>query len=68
LQNTLAREGVKVLAVHPGWLRSYMAGTLNGEATEDPLESARGILKLITEKRDPGGHLYYWYDGREMRF
>jgi NAD(P)-dependent dehydrogenase (short-subunit alcohol dehydrogenase family) len=68
LQNTLAREGVKVLAVHPGWLRSYMGGKINEEATEDPGDSARGILRLIDEKRDPQGHLYYWWDGREMRF
>jgi NAD(P)-dependent dehydrogenase (short-subunit alcohol dehydrogenase family) len=68
LQNSLAAQGVKVLAVDPGWLRSYITGRLNLEATVEPADSARGILNLIKTRRDPGGHQYFYYDGREMRY
>jgi NAD(P)-dependent dehydrogenase (short-subunit alcohol dehydrogenase family) len=68
LQNSLAKYGVKVLAVDPGYLRSYITGRLNLEATVDPADSARGILNLVKTRRDPGGHSYFYFDGREMQY
>jgi NAD(P)-dependent dehydrogenase (short-subunit alcohol dehydrogenase family) len=68
IQNCLARDGVKVLAIHPGWLRSYITGKLNMEATVEPADAAAGIFRLIREQRDPAGHMYYKYDGKEMHY
>jgi NAD(P)-dependent dehydrogenase (short-subunit alcohol dehydrogenase family) len=68
LQNSLIPYGVKVLAVDPGWLRSYITGRLNLEATVEPADSARGILNLIASQRDPKGPMYFYYSGREMQY
>jgi NAD(P)-dependent dehydrogenase (short-subunit alcohol dehydrogenase family) len=68
LQNSLVDQGVKVLAVDPGWLRSYMSGKLNEKATVEPADSARGILNLIKTQRDPKGHMYFYWAGREMHY
>jgi NAD(P)-dependent dehydrogenase (short-subunit alcohol dehydrogenase family) len=68
LQNSLVKYGVKVLAVDPGYLRSYITGRLNLEATVEPADSARGILNLVKTQRDPGGHMYFYYNGREMQY
>jgi NAD(P)-dependent dehydrogenase (short-subunit alcohol dehydrogenase family) len=68
LQNSLVTYGVKVLAVDPGWLRSYITGKLNLEATVEPADSARGIMNLIASQRDPKGHMYFYYSGREMQY
>jgi NAD(P)-dependent dehydrogenase (short-subunit alcohol dehydrogenase family) len=68
LQNSLIKYGVKVLAVDPGYLRSYITGRLNLEATVEPADSARGILNLIKTQRDPRGPMYFHYSGREMQY
>jgi NAD(P)-dependent dehydrogenase (short-subunit alcohol dehydrogenase family) len=68
LQNSLVKYGVKVLAVDPGYLRSYITGRLNLEATVEPADSARGILNLVKTRRDPRGHSYFYFDGREMQY
>ncbi len=43
LQNYLREKGIKVLAVHPGWMRTRMGGE---DAKYYNLESARAILEL----------------------
>ncbi|MDR1972171.1 MAG: SDR family NAD(P)-dependent oxidoreductase [Treponema sp.] len=68
LQNSLVSYGVKVLAVDPGYLRSYITGRLNLEATVEPADSAGGILNLIKTQRDPRGHQYFYFDGRKMQY
>jgi NAD(P)-dependent dehydrogenase (short-subunit alcohol dehydrogenase family) len=68
LQNSLAEYGVKVLAVHPGWLRTYMSGSVNTEATVEADDSALALYTLIQEKRAIPGHMYYDYTGREMSY
>lgn len=48
--NGLEEKGVKVLAVHPGWLRTYMCGVLDDEADMEPDEAAEKIIKLAERK------------------
>jgi NAD(P)-dependent dehydrogenase (short-subunit alcohol dehydrogenase family) len=47
LQHSLMDKGVKVMCLHPGWLRSYMSGELNEKATVDPLDAAWQIAGLL---------------------
>lgn len=48
--NGLSDYGVKVLAIHPGWLRTYMCGEIDAEADMEPEEAAEKIMKLIDRK------------------
>ena len=66
LQLHLKEFGVKVLNIHPGYVRSYMLGKLNEEATVEPADSARGILRLIATEHDPDGLLYLDYKGNPL--
>ena len=66
LQNHLSEYGVKVLAIHPGYLRSYMLGQKNMEGDIEPEESAADIYKLIIEKKDLKQDMYYDYKGNKL--
>ena len=46
LQNYLQEEGIKVLAIHPGWFTSDMGGP---EAPISPAEAAAPIVQLILD-------------------
>lgn len=61
LQRYLRPEGIKVLLIHPGWVRTGMGGK---DAPVLPSESAEGIVKLAEKYRhtsDTG--MFYDYDG-----
>lgn len=64
LQNHMKEYGVKVLALHPGWVRSYMSGVLNTEAEVEADDSAAGLYKVIHENTDINGPMYIDYQGR----
>lgn len=63
LQNHVKEYGVKVLAVHPGWVKSYMSGKYNEEAEVEADDSAAGIYKLTMEKAQLEGPMYLDYQG-----
>ena len=68
LQNTLKAHGIKVLAIDPGHMRSYMRGVLNERGTVDPDDSAAGIYQLMLQERDPNAHMYFKYNGQKLRW
>lgn len=68
LQNHLKEYEIKVFAIHPGWLRSYMLGELNEEAEVEPMDSAKNIFDLIRDKHDLEGPIYLDYQGNEMEW
>ena len=54
----LRADGVTVIAVHPGWVRSDMGGPT---ATLDPAESAAGIVTLVARLSiDDTGSFVQW--------
>ncbi|MGD0724557.1 MAG: SDR family NAD(P)-dependent oxidoreductase [Spirochaetia bacterium] len=65
LQNYLREKGIKVLAVHPGWMRTRMGGE---DAKYDTLESARAILELAEREWRMDGPVFVDHTGAPMRW
>ena len=65
LQNRLKKDGVKVLAIHPGWVRTEMGGP---QATLSPEESATGVLAQILKTWPLDGPIYIDYQGKTMNW
>ena len=66
LQNRLKEYGVKVLAFYPGYVRSYMLGQLNTEATVEPIDSAEGIIEQSLKPQSLEGPIYLDYQGNPI--
>jgi len=65
LQNHLKETAVKVLAVHPGWMKTSMGGT---EAPREPEESARSILALTRRSWAMDDPIFVDSDGNPLRW
>ncbi len=63
LQNALQPRGFKVLAVHPGWMRTDMGGA---DAAIEAEEAAEGIFRLAEKNWSPDGPIYMDYRGQPL--
>jgi len=63
LQNYLGPQGFKVLAVHPGWMRTDMGGE---QAALHPDESAEGIFTLATKAWTADDPIYLDHQGNAL--
>jgi NAD(P)-dependent dehydrogenase (short-subunit alcohol dehydrogenase family) len=60
LQNYLRPRGFKVLAVHPGWMRTKMGGQ---QAPLPAVDAAEAIFKLALRKWNINDPMYVDYQG-----
>jgi NAD(P)-dependent dehydrogenase (short-subunit alcohol dehydrogenase family) len=65
LQNRFRGQGVKVLVLHPGWVRTDMGGA---EAPIPPAASAARLCALMLKKWRPGDPLFFDLEGRRMKW
>ena len=63
LQNALKEDGIKVLAIHPGWFSSDMGGA---EAPITPAEAAEPIVALLMGPPDLAGPVFVTSRGEAM--
>ncbi|RPI92423.1 MAG: SDR family NAD(P)-dependent oxidoreductase [Chloroflexi bacterium] len=66
LFNDLHPNGYTFRVYHPGWIRSYMSGEKNMEATLEPEEAAaKAIPTLLNQQQDEGRLVLVDYEGNE---
>ncbi|WP_078544603.1 SDR family NAD(P)-dependent oxidoreductase [Litchfieldia alkalitelluris] len=68
LQNHLKDFGIKVLALHPGYVKTYIMGDFNHEATIEAVESATGIVNEILKAPAIEEHMFIDYQGNKMNW
>lgn len=70
MHNNLMEFGVKLLVIHPGWMRSHIFGDIEKmkDAPLEPIESARAIVKLIHSKTEINDNIYMDYQGNPLRW
>ncbi|WP_185806809.1 SDR family oxidoreductase [Bacillus salinus] len=68
LQNKLKQFGVKVFAIHPGYVKSYMLGKFNTEATVEAQDSARGIVQQLLQPHLIDGPIFINYEGHLLNW
>jgi len=61
MQRYLKQDGIKLFAVHPGWMRTEMGGP---KAPLLPEESAEAVYRLVhDEEKRAGEDIFFDYDG-----
>jgi len=66
LYNDLYPNGYTFRVYHPGWIRSYMSGEKNMQATLEPEEAAsKAIPILLGQREDEGRLVLVDYEGKE---
>ena len=66
LSNDLSPSGYTFRVYHPGWIRSYMSGEKNMQATYEPEEAAGWAVPILLGQRENEGELVLLdYEGKE---
>ncbi|HYH03363.1 MAG TPA: SDR family oxidoreductase [Bacillota bacterium] len=65
MQNYLKPRGIKILAIHPGWMRTEMGGANADIASE---EAAEGIFKLTQKQWSLDEGIYFDYLGKPLNW
>ena len=63
LQPAAEFKNTTLLSIHPGWVRTDMGGN---DAPLDPAESAAGIISMMEQHSQQGGHHFVDYAGRRL--
>ncbi|MHA2243845.1 MAG: SDR family oxidoreductase [Candidatus Hodarchaeales archaeon] len=65
LHNRFKKDGVKILAVHPGWFSSDMGGS---EAPITPSEAANNVAKIILKDWKIDDHIFVDFEAKPMKW
>lgn len=70
IHNQFKKYNGQVMLVHPGWMQTYMRGTLDIDADITPEFSAKNIIKLIDNKEQYRGEkaVYIDYLGNKINW
>jgi NAD(P)-dependent dehydrogenase (short-subunit alcohol dehydrogenase family) len=68
IHNHLKDLGLKVLLLHPGWMRSHIFGDISRmkDAPLEPIESARAIVERIHSSTNHGEEIFIDYQGNNI--
>lgn len=68
IHNHLKEQGLKVLVLHPGWMRSHIFGDIDlmKSAPLEPVESGGAIVDLIHTKTMIDEEIYMDYQGNQL--
>lgn len=68
LYNHFHEQGLRVRAIHPGWMRSLLFGDLERmkDAPLEPEESAEMIIDLVLSDKDYGDKIFMDYSGKVL--
>jgi NAD(P)-dependent dehydrogenase (short-subunit alcohol dehydrogenase family) len=71
IYNSLHKEGLKVFAIHPGWMHTSLFDNnpdLMKNATFEPKEAAKLILDFVLTSNNDNDHIFFNNDGTMLEY